>query len=85
MDGELNWEWRIFYNSIEDDVVFADLAGYLDWLSSWYERKVPDGDLSLATKQLGDPPYLQGVSTWSESEDENQEEDDSEDEDENGD
>lgn len=45
------------------DIIFDNLIEYMEYLAGWYPREV-NGDLSLATKQIDNPPWLEGVSDW---------------------
>lgn len=63
-EHECEWKWRVFYSGVsqsETNRVFDTISEYLDWLAGWYDREV-HGDLTMAIKQVGHPPFLEGVS-----------------------
>lgn len=63
-EQDYEWKWRIIYDGAhqsETNRVFDDLVEYLDWLSGWYDREVHN-DLTVATRQIDNPPFLEGVS-----------------------
>lgn len=67
MEEDFKWKWRIFYEPYTihttNEVIFDSLVDYMEYLSGWYDRDV-HGDLSVAAKQIDEPPWLEGLSHW---------------------